>query len=176
MALERVALMAENPSTHARAATATKITANILTVKCPILSSVDTVVTDLLYRYSDDDIPPNRIMKWLHMIFGILYQRYLGESVQSEGPYFQSFIIKKIEKSSNKLKMTLLPSVPQLIILFLGLIARTIYTFYSGIHHIHRDASIWECILCFIWDSLFLPVVSFPTFYLAFLMRNSSTV
>jgi hypothetical protein len=98
MALERVALMAENPSTHARAATATKITANILTVKCPILSSVDTVVTDLLYRYSDDDIPPNRIMKWLHMIFGILYQRYLGESVQSEGPYFESFIIKKIEK------------------------------------------------------------------------------
>ena len=176
MALERVALMAENPSTHARAATATKITANILTVKCPILSSVDTVVTDLLYRYSDDDIPPNRIMKWLHMIFGILYQRYLGESVQSEGPYFQSFIIKKIEKSSNKLKMTLLPSVPQLIILFLGLIARTIYTFYSGIDHIHRDASIWECILCFIWDSLFLPVVSFPTFYLAFLMRKSSAV
>jgi hypothetical protein len=94
MALERVALMAENPSTHARAATATKITANILTVKCPEIRSLDTVVTDLLYRYCDDDIPPNRIMKWLHMIFGILYQRYLGESVRSEGPSFDGFIIK----------------------------------------------------------------------------------
>lgn len=48
MALERVALMAENPSTHARAATATKITANILTVICRISIDRETVVTDLL--------------------------------------------------------------------------------------------------------------------------------